>query len=263
MSVTTAESIAVRVFPPSRQARGAFDGGRITETKPIGFPGEGSAVDRLGPLFYWAWATSHSPALIGMHPHRGFEIMSYVLSGTLAHRDSLGTRSTVGPGGAQMMQTGSGVSHEEETLEVGTEFFQIWFEPELTKALRREPLYREFQSAQLPTMERNGVSVKHVLGEGAPMSFVADASLRDARIASASAWDVTLTEGRALAMVGVSGHGVLKTSEGGELAFQERDFIVVEGGKGGTVSVCAAGTGECRVVVVETTLKVDYPLYRV
>ncbi len=262
MSVSTTKSIALSVFPPGEQARGAFDGGRITETKPIGFPGEGSAVGRIGPLFYWAWATSHSPALIAMHPHRGFEIMSYVLGGSLSHRDSLGTRSVVGPGGAQMMQTGSGVSHEEETLDKGTEFFQIWFEPDLTKALGRAPVYREFQSTQLPTVRRNGASIKHVLGEGAPMSFVADASVKDIRIAPGSTFEAALPEGRGLALVAVSGHGVVKTSEGEGAEFREKDFVVVEAGRSGIVAI-EAGARECRLVVVETALDVEYPLYHV
>lgn len=262
MTVPTTNSMAVHVFPPARQARGAFDGGKITERKPIGFPGEGSAARRLGPLFYWAWATSHSPALIGMHPHRGFEIMSYVLSGTLSHRDTLGTRSTVGAGGAQMMQTGSGVSHEEETLDQGTEFFQIWFEPELTKALRREPEYRDFQSRQLPTEERNGVSIKHVLGPRAPMSFVADASLKDARLTPGSRLELTLEEGRVLAMLCVSGEGALVTSDGETADFEGKDFIVVEGGRSGIVEVRARAENECRLAIVETALHVDYPIYQ-
>ena len=43
------------IYGPTLQAVGAFDGGKITEQKPIGFSGEGSVVKRLGPLFYWAW----------------------------------------------------------------------------------------------------------------------------------------------------------------------------------------------------------------
>lgn len=262
MNVKATQPLDIRVFKPGEQARGAFDGGRITEIKPIGFPGEGSAVKRVGPLFYWAWATSHSPALIGMHPHRGFEIMSYVVEGSLSHRDSLGTRSVVGPGGAQMMQTGSGVSHEEETLDKGTQFFQIWFEPELAKALRRPPTYREFQAESLPTTERDGVSVKYVLGDGAPFSFVADASMRDVTVASGSTYDLELKEGRLLAVVAVSGRGVWRTSKGREIEFGEKDFTVVEAEEGSTLTAIPRGSEGLRLAVVETAAHVDYPLYQ-
>lgn len=46
----------ITLFPPEKQADGAFHGGKIVEKKPIGFPGENSQVKRVGPLFYWAWA---------------------------------------------------------------------------------------------------------------------------------------------------------------------------------------------------------------
>ena len=105
----------IQIYPPDKQASGEFDGGRITEIKPIGFSGDGSAVDRVGPLFYWAWASSMESAKIGLHPHRGFEIISYVLSGEVGHGDTLGNATRVASGGAQVMQTGSGVSHEEQT----------------------------------------------------------------------------------------------------------------------------------------------------
>ena len=121
----------LRVYPPSEQASGSFDGGRITEIKPIGFRGEGSALTRIGPLFYWAWAESDGPATIALHPHRGFEIVSYVLNGEIGHRDTGGHEGRIRAGGVQVMQTGSGVSHEECTFEGHTEFFQIWFEPNL------------------------------------------------------------------------------------------------------------------------------------
>lgn len=42
----------ITLYSPDQQAKGAFDGGQITELKPIGFPGEGSAVKRVGPLFF-------------------------------------------------------------------------------------------------------------------------------------------------------------------------------------------------------------------
>ena len=78
------DALAITVYPPARQGRGAFDGGRITEFKPIGFPGDGAEVKRVGPLFYWAWASAHTPSKIGLHPHKAFEIMSYVLEGEIA-----------------------------------------------------------------------------------------------------------------------------------------------------------------------------------
>ena len=53
------------VYTTDRQGTGAFDGGKITEIKPIDFPGGTSEAARIGPLFYWAWASSSGEGVIG------------------------------------------------------------------------------------------------------------------------------------------------------------------------------------------------------
>ena len=103
----------IKIYSPEQQGSGAFDGGKITEIKPIDFPGGTSQAKRIGPLFYWAWASANGDGVIGMHPHKGFEIMSYVLRGELGHTDSMSGSRRVGTGGVQVMQTGSGIFHQE------------------------------------------------------------------------------------------------------------------------------------------------------
>jgi len=252
------------IYGQTLQGSGAFDGGKITEQKPIGFSGEGSVIKRVGPLFYWAWAHSKQEGYIPLHPHQAFEIMTYVVQGQAQHGDTLGTKSTVGAGGVQVMQTGSGVSHEERFLGPDMEGFQIWFEPSMKEALKRHPTYNQFEHEQFPSEQGDGYVSKTVLGAGSPVELVAEAQMWDVMIEPGKTFRRTIAEGSTLTALAIRGGGTIRYASGERAAthFNHKDFIVQQADAELEVLLTAEVGEALRLILIEVPSSVSYPLLR-
>jgi hypothetical protein len=102
-----------------------------------------------------------------MHPHRGIETVTYMLEGSVHHRDSLGNAGLIGPGDVQWMTSGRGIMHEElprrgpDGVIAG---FQLWVN--LPAALKMtKPRYQEVSAATIPFAKRDGATIRVVAGE--------------------------------------------------------------------------------------------------
>lgn len=101
------------------------------------------------------------------HPHRGIETVTYMLEGSVRHRDSLGNIGLIGPGDVQWMTSGRGILHEEMPQRGPNGFvngFQLWVNLP-AKQKMSPPRYREITSATIPTVEKDGAKVRVIAGE--------------------------------------------------------------------------------------------------
>jgi quercetin 2,3-dioxygenase len=164
----------------------------------------------FGPLRVINEDRVQAGAGFGTHAHRDMEIVSYVLSGELAHKDSMGNGSTIRPGDVQRMSAGSGVRHSEfnPSASAGTHFLQIWIQPD---RLNLEPSYEE---KHFEPEERRGRLQLIVSPDRAQGSLLIH---QDARIYAGlfngpEAADLKVAEGRRLyvhvARGGISANGV-------------------------------------------------------
>ena len=154
----------ITIIPKEQQAHGAFDGGAILEKKPIGFPQDGGGQRPYSTLFYWAHAWSDRGGLIGEHPHKGFEIMSFVLAGEIEHYDSkLKGWKKLKEGDVQIIRAGSGITHAEK-INANSSIFQIWFDPNLNETLSKPASYDDYTGVSFPVFEDKESKTKVMVG---------------------------------------------------------------------------------------------------
>jgi hypothetical protein len=128
------------------------------------------------------------------HPHRNMEIITYVMAGELAHKDSMGNGSIIGPGEVQRMSAGKGVRHSEfnPSGENETHLLQIWLQP---KVKGIEPGYEQKAFAD---EEKQGQLKLLVSSDGRSGSVTvhSDASLYSARLAEQETVEYRLADDR-------------------------------------------------------------------
>ena len=123
-------------------------------------------MDHFGPMVLSPGTDAGFPP----HPHRGFQTLTYMMQGAFRHRDSTGGHGLLEPGGAQLMNAGSGIVHEEmpvpEHLETGgaIEGVQLWINlPKAEKGSR--PGYTDLHADMMPWQAFPGGRLRALAGE--------------------------------------------------------------------------------------------------
>ncbi|MFD0695401.1 pirin family protein [Paenibacillus sp. GCM10027628] len=252
----------IQIFSPERQGVGHFDGGKFVEQRPISFPGEKTAVDRIGSLFYWAWGKATDVAEIPMHPHKAFEIVTYVIEGLVEHRDSLGSLQTVTNGGAQVIQAGSGVYHSEAFRKVGSEGLQIWFEPNLNVTVKQPATYNQYDNEAFPSITEGGTAVKTVIGGDAPIKLDTDVNMYDWTLQAGAEFSYKLDPSRLLAALVIRGQGTAAAAAEAH-ALAHKDFAVVKAAEASELLRLQADSEQgLRIIAIEVPKDPGYSLYR-
>jgi redox-sensitive bicupin YhaK (pirin superfamily) len=150
-------------------------------------------LDYAGPQDF---APTDSPRGVGKHPHRGFETVTIVYKGEVAHRDSTGKGGVIGPGDVQWMTAGAGIMHEEFhspafTESGGTlEIVQLWVnlpaKDKMTPPGYQAILERDIPAVALP---QEAGTVRVIAGEYAGRAGPART------FTSMQVWDMRLTPG--------------------------------------------------------------------
>jgi redox-sensitive bicupin YhaK (pirin superfamily) len=159
----------ISVIRKDEQANGQFNDGAILEKRPVFYQSENTFP--YSNIFYWAHAWTDKGSTIGLHPHQGFEILSFVLDGEIEHYDTKNkTWKKLKAGDVQIIRAGNGISHAEKLLP-NSSIFQIWFDPNLGKTINQPATYDDYFSESFPVVKQNGFTTKIFKGENAPIKM--------------------------------------------------------------------------------------------
>jgi len=236
---------------------------------PEGREGEGFVVHRPFPgpklslvdpllLFDEMGPSDHGPGeAIGTspHPHRGFETLTYVIAGGIAHRDSFDNQGVVHAGGAQQMTTGAGIVHEEKPSDAlmrdggRMHAIQMWINLPRDKKMM-EPGYRDIPAERIPeiTLAEGAIGrlvSGEMLGQTSPVQTVVPTRIVDLQLEAGATGELPIPSGwNAMAFV-VAGSGRVGANHT-ELG---RGHFALFGSEGETVSASAGEQGMRALIV--------------
>ncbi|HVS31107.1 MAG TPA: pirin family protein [Thermoanaerobaculia bacterium] len=182
-------------LPPRTTRLGPLEIRRLLPVRQRRLIGPWCFLDRYGPLSF----TDEKPMDVAPHPHIGLQTVTWLLSGEVLHRDSLGSEAMIRPGQLNVMTSGKGISHAEETPRSHSGVLsgvQLWVA--LPDAARhRDPSFEHH--AELPRMDVRGADVTLFIGGGSPASAYSPMVGAEARV----------REGTSLPLDGSFEHGVM------------------------------------------------------
>ena len=220
------------------------DIGDLVTRRPV--PGRG--VSHIGAFLF---LNHHGPQIypphnrglpFGPHPHRGFETVTFILEGELAHRDSAGHESIIREGGVQWMTAGSGLVHEEVSPEAfkkeggPMELLQLWIN--LPSRLKMtQPRYTGLQADKIPAIQKDGVTLHLVSGE-----HDGQAGAFESLTGVFMSW-LDMTSGSRIAFDGLTGRDVFVYVAKGEVTINGTEvsgFNLAELGAGDGIEMAAS-----------------------
>ncbi len=240
----------IEIIKKSEQAYGEFNNGEIIENKPIGFPIEGGKLKPYSNLFYWAYAEASVDSVIGLHPHKGFEIISVVLKGTIKHYDTLIDKwIDLKEGDIQVIQSGSGVSHSE-AINKDAAIFQIWLDPNLKKSFHQKATYKDYTANDFPVVGNKKV----LIGENSPVKVDTEGIKMFQLSLENETFNMDLETGKYYSIYILSGNPTINNK-----AVEKPDFLKIYDEQELSINT----KDQTQIFCISSPKNVSYPTYRV
>ncbi|MBX7108465.1 MAG: pirin family protein [Chitinophagales bacterium] len=241
--------MSIQIIRREEQADGQFNGGAVLEKRPVFYQQDNTFP--YSNLFYWAHAWSENGSTIGLHPHQGFEILSFVLKGEIEHYDTKNKAwLKLKAGDVQIIRSGNGISHAEKLLP-GSAIFQIWFDPDLQQSIKNPATYNDYFHNTFPVLQENGFTTTVFKGADAPIEMEAEGvSIRQLKVSEGD-HDLPLSADAVYSIFVLDGKVLM---DGNEL--MQDDFVKIENAT--SVNIDTKG---CNLFIIQTPGRPSYKTY--
>lgn len=217
--------------------------GNFLVNKPVG-RGYSTEVAPYSNLFYWSHAVATGDCQFGLHPHKGFEIMTFILEGEITHYDTASNIWTpLHTGDFQIIRSGSGLQHAEK-ISKGTRSFQIWFDPNFNEAIKQAPAYKDFPASLFQPVNKDGTETINYVGNNSHnFAQTEDLFIQKLSAADATTTSLEIGENKAATVYQLSGQSTIQT-----IVLDENDAVRIFD----TPSVTISFSANSKVFVITT-----------
>ncbi len=213
-------------------------------------------LDYLDPFLLLDHFGSDNPndyiAGFPMHPHRGIETVTYMLKGSVTHRDSMGNEGTINTGDIQWMTAGGGIMHEEmpHASADGMGGFQLWVNLP-AKLKMTKPRYQEVAAKNIPVVEKDGAKILVIAGAvagvtGAVTEIYAEPNYLDVTLNANGAFTHAIPKGHTAFAYLFEGSAAFDNSSetidnSMLVVFHDGDFVHIKAGAAGARFILVSG----------------------
>ncbi|MEM7038493.1 MAG: pirin family protein [Bacteroidota bacterium] len=158
----------------SEQVRGVYDSAKVRERKTVSVE---SSIKGNSNLFFIGQMWSEQGGTVEVSSRKGFEVISYVVTGSVQHTNNLSADThELGAGAVQVIRASSGISHTD-VLAANTEVVHVWLDPDFRKSLQRQAGHVIYDAEDFETETYQGMPRIDLTGDESPLWFSTNAEL--------------------------------------------------------------------------------------
>lgn len=163
-----------KVLLYENQSKTLLANGVIEENKPVGLSHDNKSIRPYSNIFFWSRIWTDIGGEIKEHPHKGFEILTYVIKGNIEHYNPNTNKwIKITSGDLEVLQSNSGINQAVKVSK-NAEVIQIWFDPDVRKSLAKEYEWIVFDSDDFYQLEVPGKTIKKLIDDESPAQIEAE-----------------------------------------------------------------------------------------